>query len=56
MPKRKSDMIEQEQRRTNDEKEEIASEAEGCVSKEILIKNSSRCFEIWKLLNNKIWI
>jgi hypothetical protein len=39
-----------------DKKEEISSEGEVCILKESLIKKVERCFEIWKLLNNKLWI
>jgi hypothetical protein len=39
-----TDLIELEQQRTYDEKEEIAAEGEGCVSKEILIKELEQMF------------
>jgi hypothetical protein len=39
-----------------DGKEKTASEGEGCVSKGIFVRNSSTYFDIWKLLNNKLWI
>jgi hypothetical protein len=45
-----------EQQRIYDGKEEITSEGERCVSKEILIKEFEECCEIWNMLNNKFWI
>lgn len=36
------------------EKEEIVFEGEGCVLKEILMKELSKCFKIWKMLHNKL--
>jgi hypothetical protein len=38
-------LIEFEQQRTYDEKEEIVPEGEGCVSKEILIKETEQIFQ-----------
>jgi hypothetical protein len=40
-----TDLIELEQQRTFDKKEEIVSEGEGCVSKEILIKEPEQMFQ-----------
>jgi hypothetical protein len=44
-PSTDRDPIELEQQRTYDKKKEIASEGEGCVSKEILIKEFEHIFK-----------
>jgi hypothetical protein len=53
-PLTNTDLIELEQQRTYGEKEEIASEIEGCVSKEILIKELEQMFRNLETVKHQI--
>jgi hypothetical protein len=49
-----TDLIELEEQRAYDEEEEIASEGEGCVSKEILIKEVEQMFRTLETVKQQI--
>jgi hypothetical protein len=55
-PPTDTDLIELDQQRTCDEKEEIASEGEGCVSKEILIKEIEQVFRNLETVKQQIMV